>query len=287
MRVLLALTLLVAVASAGMKDEMEAVKMWAKMKALESCFGEDLVKAHLIKMKRAAAKCTGLDAPELDIPAFSSPYRVVSVLTSPPKDASDNFERLMSRYLQMQMLKQFGSESRFRRDADDDDDDDDMSTNDLDSVFDLGERLNAKLMEKKEDFTSKVGNITCILQELGIFDADKMFNPTKDDGHMADLDPYLKSHLESGCDGCTEFAKALPESLTKGCLYGPELAKAMFYKKCMMMVKFKTCMNFDIKRKLEKHFGPIPELEEKTGLDEDVLFEVVKAMLKGPESIMM
>merc|ERR1712178_505776 len=52
MRVLLALTLLVA----GGKEKRE-MEMWMKMKAMEGCFGEDLVKDHMIKMKRSAAKC--------------------------------------------------------------------------------------------------------------------------------------------------------------------------------------------------------------------------------------
>merc|ERR1712117_169993 len=47
MRVLLALTLLVAGALAGGKEKRE-MEMWVKMKAMEGCFGEDLVKDHMI-----------------------------------------------------------------------------------------------------------------------------------------------------------------------------------------------------------------------------------------------
>merc|ERR1711994_98429 len=45
MRVLLAFTLLV-----GGKEKRE-MEMWMKMKDMEGCFGEDLVKDHMIKMK--------------------------------------------------------------------------------------------------------------------------------------------------------------------------------------------------------------------------------------------
>merc|ERR1712115_362308 len=51
MRVLLALTLLVAGALAGGKEKRE-MEMWMKMKAMEGCFGEDLVKDHMIMMKK-------------------------------------------------------------------------------------------------------------------------------------------------------------------------------------------------------------------------------------------
>merc|ERR1712018_1132017 len=49
MRVLLALTLLVAGALAGGKEKRE-MEMWMKMKAMEGCFGEELVKDHMMKM---------------------------------------------------------------------------------------------------------------------------------------------------------------------------------------------------------------------------------------------
>merc|ERR1712088_1234893 len=48
MRVLLALTLLVVGALAGGKEKRE-MEMWMKMKAMEGCFGEDLVKDHMFE----------------------------------------------------------------------------------------------------------------------------------------------------------------------------------------------------------------------------------------------
>merc|ERR1712223_1221535 len=71
MRVLLALTLLVAGALAGGKEKRE-MEMWMKMKAMEGCFGEDLVKDHMIKMKRSAAKCMRVETPELELPMFEN-----------------------------------------------------------------------------------------------------------------------------------------------------------------------------------------------------------------------
>merc|ERR1712062_324714 len=51
-------------------------KQWAEHKAMESCFGENMMKTSLLKMKKAVVKCTVLDMPELDLPMFKSPHRL-------------------------------------------------------------------------------------------------------------------------------------------------------------------------------------------------------------------
>jgi len=45
-------------------------KSWMKHKAMESCFGENMMKTSLLKMKKAVVKCTGMDMPELDLPMY-------------------------------------------------------------------------------------------------------------------------------------------------------------------------------------------------------------------------
>merc|ERR1712214_269206 len=84
MRVLLALTLLVAGALAGGKEKRE-MEMWMKMKAMEGCFGEDLVKDHMIKMKRSAAKCMRVETPELELPMFENSYRFANAMSRTPR----------------------------------------------------------------------------------------------------------------------------------------------------------------------------------------------------------
>lgn len=46
------------------------VKKWSKFKAMESCYGQDIMKTYMLKMKRAIAKCTKTEMPELDLPLF-------------------------------------------------------------------------------------------------------------------------------------------------------------------------------------------------------------------------
>ena len=49
---------------------------------MEACYGEDITKTQLLKMKRAIAKCSKVDMPELDLPMFATPYRAIQALLS-------------------------------------------------------------------------------------------------------------------------------------------------------------------------------------------------------------
>merc|ERR1712241_926972 len=169
MRVLLAVAaLFVAGASAGGKEYQE-MKMWMKMKAMEGCLGEDVMKAYMIKMKKAAATCMRKDAPELDLPLFNNEFRLASVLTKAPRigQQSSGMQKMMKAFMQMQMLSQLMDDdsprSFVKRAADDE--------------FDLGSKLQEKLAMKKEDWEAQYGNITCMLRECDILDSKDKFNP--------------------------------------------------------------------------------------------------------------
>merc|ERR1712066_164902 len=79
MKFLLTLCLLGLVA--GSEDYKMFMK-WAKTKAMESCWGEDNMKAYTVNMKKAVAKCQQSDAPELDLPPFRAANRFVNNLVS-------------------------------------------------------------------------------------------------------------------------------------------------------------------------------------------------------------
>merc|ERR1711971_1454149 len=57
---------LASVAIGGMDYEM--VQKWQKLKAMESCWGEENMKLVMVDMKKAIAKCSHEDAPELSLP---------------------------------------------------------------------------------------------------------------------------------------------------------------------------------------------------------------------------
>jgi hypothetical protein len=55
--------------------EWDIYRKWTAMKSMESCWGEDNVKLYTVNLKQAIAKCSQIDAPELSLPPFRSPYR--------------------------------------------------------------------------------------------------------------------------------------------------------------------------------------------------------------------
>merc|ERR1711944_242954 len=116
------------------------MKMWMKMKAMEGCLGEDVMKAYMINMKKAAATCMRKDAPELDLPLFNNEFRLASVLTKAPRigQQSSGMQKMMKAFMQMQMLSQL-----------------------TDDEFDLGSKLQEKLAMKKGHWEAQYGNITC------------------------------------------------------------------------------------------------------------------------------
>ena len=52
-------------------DDKKMIHKWAKLKALESCLGEDVTKTIMLKMKRAYAKCLKVDMPEIELPMYA------------------------------------------------------------------------------------------------------------------------------------------------------------------------------------------------------------------------
>merc|ERR1712080_576437 len=213
---------------------------WTEYKAMESCFGEDMMKTSMLKMKKAVVKCTGMDMPELDLPMYKSPHRVVHallesasdlqqmkmlkafqqlgqvhqqsnnqpqgiqlVLGQQPQPQENMFKKMMmkammqklffnkqyeepaavkglpykmdftspfgnmgheqqktnNKYEMMeQMMKTFMNHKN-KRAADD--------------VFELGDRLTEKLKQETVKMQAKLGNASCVLQELGIIDQNQ------------------------------------------------------------------------------------------------------------------
>lgn len=285
MRALLAVALLVFVsgALAGGKEKQEML-MWMKMKAMEGCLGEQVVKDHMIKMKKSAAKCMRIDTPELELPMFQNTFRFAnSMARSPRRGQASGFKNIMQTFMKMQLFSEMmdsdDSPGNYitKRAADED-------------AFDLGSKLHQKLEHKKEEMEEMAGNMTCMLRECQILDSENKFYPEgikMEFDEMKITDPWLKSQLEKYCDQCIELAEAVPQSMLDDCPWGGEMVKTKFFMKCMMKKKIKTCMRFDMKQKLEENFGTVDKLVEETKIPENQLYTIVKQMLKGPEMMMM
>merc|ERR1712203_980825 len=73
-----ALLTLAAVVVADYEKEM--MTKWIKMKAMESCWGSENIKLYTVELKKAIAKCSNEDAPELSLPPYRSSYRFVNAM---------------------------------------------------------------------------------------------------------------------------------------------------------------------------------------------------------------
>merc|ERR1739844_683881 len=75
---LFALLTLAAVVVADYEKEM--MTKWIKMKAMESCWGSENIKLYTVELKKAIAKCSNEDSPELSLPPYRSSYRFVNAM---------------------------------------------------------------------------------------------------------------------------------------------------------------------------------------------------------------
>merc|ERR1712043_123629 len=57
-----------------------------KLKAMESCWGEENMKLVMVDMKKAIAKCSHEDAPELSLPPYRSAYRFTNTMINKGDD---------------------------------------------------------------------------------------------------------------------------------------------------------------------------------------------------------
>merc|ERR1712168_690062 len=85
-------------------EDKKMMKYWEKMKAAESCWGEENFKQYMVSFKKAVAKCHGEDAPELDLPPFRSSYRFVNTLMNSANDMEDNQSNMMMMMMMMRMM---------------------------------------------------------------------------------------------------------------------------------------------------------------------------------------
>merc|ERR1712177_98802 len=205
---LLVVLSLTSVALGGMDYEM--VQKWQKLKAMESCWGEENMKLVMVDMKKAIAKCSHEDAPELSLPPFRSSYRFVNTMINKGdsyeniNDMATMFAKMMhemknrnSNY-QVNSYSRHGDNKMYDMFSEMFDSSSDRMDNYRSSDYsnqmgrmshfknmfnnmrykraagdnlDLGDRLVEKLAEQKHHMEAKIGNMTCVMKELNVLDA--------------------------------------------------------------------------------------------------------------------
>merc|ERR1711963_367183 len=327
----------------------EDAKTWAEHKAMESCFGENVMKTSLLKMKKAVVKCTGMDMPELELPMYNNPHRFVHALLESSEDLKtmklfkavsmmhkgnqqqsqvapiqlvlgtqqapqDNMMKKM--FMKMMMKKMFHTHEKEDEDEspfgnmgskkygmDDDNSQYKLFENLMksmsrtkraaDDLFELGDRLTEKLQQKTEEMKAKMGNASCVLKELDIIDQNENLDVSGmvqsiENGEWGKFeDEWLQEQHIKDCRTCATFAETIPKSVFAECAYGEKWGKIMMFFQCEKESKYKTCMNHDMKLKLEKSFGSLEDLEEKTGLPEYQLLPMTMKLLNEQMDMFM
>merc|ERR1712038_1346657 len=293
MRAFIAVLACVGVVFAGedMFGMKKMQKTWAEHKAMESCFGENMMKTSLLKMKKAVVKCTGMAMPELDLPMYNNPHRFVHALLEGAEDL-----KTMKMFKAMSMLSGNGvsqdSQNQFKffqnmMNA--------MNRNKraTDDLFELGDRLTDKLKQETEEWQAKLGNASCVLKELDIIDQNENLDisgmvQSVERGEWGEFpDQWLKEQHIKDCRTCATFADSIPKTVFEECAWGEKWGRIMMFFQCEKDTKYKTCMNHDMKLKLEKSFGSLESLEEATGLPEYQLLPMTMKLLNEQMDMFM
>merc|ERR1712038_819139 len=268
--------------------------------------GEDMMKTSMLKMKKAVVKCTGTDMPELDLPMYKSPHRVVHALLESAEDLEqmkmmkvfqqlsqshqsnsqaqpqpiqlvlgqtqqqpqDNmFKKMM---MKMMMKKMFGEQEQqetnnYFKSSPFGNMESRMNTNSkyemmeqmmktfmhqkhkraADDVFELGDRLTEKLKAETATMQAKLGNASCVLQELGIIDQNQNLDVNKmvksvEDGEWGQFpDQWLKEHHIKDCQTCATYADSIPKPVFDECAYGEKWGRIILFFQCEKEAKYK------------------------------------------------
>merc|ERR1719458_414841 len=321
------------------------MKSWMYHKSMESCFGEDMMKTSLLKCKKAVVKCTGVDAPELDLPMFKSPHRMVHALLESAENhqqmqllqlmkAMNNNQQSSSQQpslqlvlgqqqaqpqenmfqkmiMKMAMKKLFQSESqasspfgnmesaqskkmeqmfsgggKFNLDLMQLLAQNSRQRRATDDLYDLGDRLTEKLKMEQAKWQAELGNMSCILQECDMIDRnldidiESMIQGIERGDWGEFEDEWLKEQMIKNCRNCYDFSESVPYSVLQDCPFGEKWGRIKMYMHCEKMAKWRTCMNYDMKQKLEKSFGKLEDLEKATGLPENQLLPMTMKLLQ-------
>merc|ERR1711970_917889 len=267
------------------------VKMWTKMKAHEACWGEENTKQYTVKMKKAIAKCTQQDAPELQLPIYRNPYRVVngllngaqeheryvvSLLETIANNMNNNNNNRMHNNMNTMSNGNF-NQLRFKRQAD----------AGVTNVLDLGDRLRDKIVEAEKHAEQKIGNMTCVMKEMNIINDNHEIDlaAMKQELRQMELSEWFQARIERDMDNCYAVAQNIPVDVQTAYAYpgNPHLAKLKAFMTCCKAAKTQSCVYQDVRDKLEKNFGPLQKLLDTTGLTEQQIFPLVLQLLHGSE----
>jgi len=171
----------------------------------------------------------------------------------------------MSDFFQ-EFIKTSKAAKRYKRDVD---------------LADLGSKLTEKLQVAMKNWNAKMSNISCYLQESKWIDSnmnlDKNLIMSTLDLYEWD-DKWLHDKSKDCINKCYAVAQSIPKSVAED-FYSEKWGRIKMFHFCMKKHQAYTCMKYDVKKMLEKHFSPLNDLVEETDIEEDMLLELVHGIL--------
>lgn len=149
-------------------------------------------------------------------------------------------------------------------------------------LYDLGDELTVKLQEKKDEFMAKMGNTSCVMQEMGYIDNDLNLdlNLQLEDLKTYNIaDPWFLKKNQDAYKKCTALAESIPTNIAEEFMGNEKWGRIKVWSNCVEECMRKACMQMDSKRMLEKHFSPLEDLIVETGMDEDTLLKLTMAIV--------
>merc|ERR1712020_323742 len=177
-----------------------------------------------------------------------------------------NMEPDMTDFFQ-EFLKSSQAAKRFKRDAD---------------LADLGDKLTEKLQVAMKKWNAKMSNISCYMKEMKWVDSNMNLDENL---LMADFDNYkwddqwLLQKSKEDTKKCLAVAQSIPKFVAED-FYSEKWGRIKMFHFCTKKHQAYTCMKYDIKRMLEKHFSPLSDLVEQTDIEENMLLELVHGILE-------
>jgi len=158
----------------------------------------------------------------------------------------------------------------------------------LPESLDLGDRLADKLKQEQDHIKSSVGNMTCVMRKMGVLNDQNEVDINTQKRHFKKYNiesQWLKDRIEDDMELCVKMANALPTEAQQEYNFPgyANLSKLMAHNKCCQETTLRTCVFYDVKKKLETNFGSLEKILEQTQMTENQLLPLVLNLLHGEE----
>jgi len=249
-------------------------KMMAKLNKynlLAQCYGEEKMDQWVLAMHKAMEFCHEIQSPAQTLPgplgggANNQLQAIQALLRNPlvaallqSKPAQNNFNAAFQPFL-----------NRNKRA---------MSEGLLEVTAEDKEEFMEAFADFKEDFHTKIGNLSCVMMQLQMLDAAGNIN--KDHFSLSSLrremadtpagqDPAFIEKMANGFSDCHDISRSWPQvSLDRNPIF-KKFGRHMIFFECAKKVQATSCAQYQIVTYMERFWGPMDELANNLELPLD------------------